>query len=148
MDARLGRGGEHGEADNGADFVGKHEDTALFQLVGEESSTDGEAAGNDVRRDGHQLRLLVGVTHVLDDGWEEERDGVKWSVDTDGDEHVNVDLPVLESVHGVLQIEFICQGAAIRLEATLNFDFLFWSKEFGTRQVSDVRVSEGVEDVR
>ena len=64
--------------------------------------------------------------------WEEERDGVQRSVDTDGDQHVHVDLPVLESVIGKLDVELISEGGTIGLKSPLDLDTLFFSQEFGT----------------
>lgn len=67
--------------------------------------------------------------------WEEERETVQWCIDSNGDEHVDVDLPVRECILGKLQVELISQVAAIGLEAALDLDSLFCGKELGTREI-------------
>lgn len=92
-----------------------------------------EIGGRDkhtsIRWDSHQLRGFVGVTHVLDDSGEKEGDGVKWSVDSDGDKHMHIDLPVSECIPSIFQVEFIGEGPTIGLETTLNLCTLLLSQE-------------------
>jgi len=79
------------------------------------------------------LRLVVGVAHVLDNSGEEQRDRVKGSVDTDGDQHVDVDLPVLEGGEDILVVELVGEGGAILLESGFDFVALILGQKFGTK---------------
>lgn len=56
----------------------------------------------DIDRNCHQLTLLICVSHVLDDGRQKQRDGVERGVDSDGNKHVNVNLPVFEGIECIL----------------------------------------------
>ena len=64
--------------------------------------------------------------------WQEERDRVKRGVDADGDQHVYVNLPVLESVESEFQVKLIGKRAAISLESTLDLCALLLGKELCT----------------
>lgn len=61
--------------------------------------------------------------------WEEERDRVQGSVDSNGDQHVDVDLPVFEGIHGVLQIKLIGEVSSVMLETSFDFHALFIGQE-------------------
>ena len=62
--------------------------------------------------------------------WEEKRNGVKRSVDSDCDKHVYVNLPVFESIHGELEVKFIGKAGSVMLETAFDFRALFLSQEF------------------
>lgn len=132
LDGRLAGRSKHSESYDGDDLEGQHEDTTLAHLIGKETSSDGENTSYNVDRYGHQLTLFVCVAHVLDDGRQEQRDGVQRRVDTDGDQHVHVDLPILECVEGVFHVELVSERAAVGLETTLYFGALFLCEELGT----------------
>jgi hypothetical protein len=67
LDAGLTGAGEQNEAEDSGKLEDKHENSTLLHLVGCVSGADGEETGYCVRRNGHELRVFVGVTHVLDD---------------------------------------------------------------------------------
>ena len=48
---------------------------------------------------------------------------------TDGDHHVDVDLPVLDSLEEVLHVELVGEGAAVSLEPARDFGTLFLGQE-------------------
>jgi len=114
-----------------------HEDTALAELISVPAGSDAEQAGDEVGRDGKKLRLLrsLGDTELIDDGGQEERVGVEGSVDEDGDEHVAVDLPVLERLPEVLHVELIGERRTVALEAGLDLLALLRSQELGGSRV-------------
>lgn len=60
-------GCKHGESDDGGAFEDTHEDTTLLSFVGEETGCDCENACYDVWWDGHELRLLGGVSQIFHD---------------------------------------------------------------------------------
>jgi len=68
--------------------------------------------------------------------WQEEGDGVERRVNADGNKHVDINLPVFESVLRELEVEFIGERATIRLEAALDFRAFFLREEFSTIDVS------------
>ena len=109
-----------------------HVDSSLSVLVCCESTGNGEQAGDDVRRNAHELGPLVAVTKTLDDAGEEDGNRVKGSVDADGDEHVNPNLPVLESVPHELALELIRQDRAIIFKSAQNLLLLNRCKELGS----------------
>jgi hypothetical protein len=116
LDMGFVGGNQHNEPNNGDDAEGYHVWPTLLGPVCQESSGDSNDTTDNVGRNAHQLRLVVGVAHVLDDGREEERNRVKRCVDTykctrfsmilrlfarritNGGQHVDIDLPVLEGV--------------------------------------------------
>lgn len=122
---------EQGETGDGNQLESSHEETTLLHLISSPASGNGEKTGNDVWWYGHKLSLLVGMAHDFDDGWKEERDRVEWGVDADGDQHVDVNLPVLEGGVEILDVEVVGERVAIFLETALNLDTLNWGKELG-----------------
>ena len=119
----LGRN-KHDKASNGDNAEENHVGSALLRPISKESTSNSGDTAKDIRRDSHELRLVVRVSHVLDNGREEKRDRVQRSVDTydeshlaayderntritNGDQHVHVNLPVLESIEQVLDVIFI-----------------------------------------
>lgn len=101
-------------------------------FVGDETTTDGEQAGDDIRRDSHELSDLIGVAHTLDNGGEEDGDGVERGVDADGDDHVNPDLPVTEGILHELPIKGIREDRAVLFETAENLLALVISEELGS----------------
>jgi len=65
---------EKRETDDGDDAEEDHVRTTFPRPVCEDSTSDGGEATDDVGRNTHELRLVVCVSHVLDDRWEEEGD--------------------------------------------------------------------------
>ena len=133
---RLATADEHGESSDREELEAHHEDTSLLCLVGGVARADGEDTGDDVRRHGHQLGVPVGVAHVLDDGGEEECDGVEGSVDSDCDEHVHIDLPVLKCLEEVFEIKLIGKRRAVVLESALDFHTFGLREKFGSIAMS------------
>jgi hypothetical protein len=109
-----------------------HVETTLSVLVGSETSTDSEETGYDVGRDSHELSNLGGVSKTLDNGRKENRDGVERGVDADGDEHVNPDLPVFESILGELDVEGIREDGTIFFKAANDLLALRVVEELGS----------------
>jgi len=109
-----------------------HVDTTLAVSISSETTTDGEKTGDNVGRNRHELSHLVGVAETLDDGGKEDGDGVERSVDSDGDHHVNPDLPVLESILGELHVEGIRENRSILLKASENLLALRVVEELGS----------------
>lgn len=70
--------------------------------------------------------------HGADDGWEENGERVERGIYSDGDQHMDVNLPVLNSVEKVLDVVLVGQGSSVGLEPALNFRLLFGSQKFGT----------------
>jgi len=63
---------QHDKPDNGDDAEAYHVWSTLLGPVGQESSGDSNDTAENIGRNAHQLRLVVGVAHVFDDGGEEE----------------------------------------------------------------------------
>ena len=72
---------QQNEASNSDKAEEDHERATRLGLVCEVSPRNSGDTTENIGRNAHQLRLIVGVTHVLDDGREEERDRVEWGVD-------------------------------------------------------------------
>ena len=80
------------------------------------------------------MRLLAPVQETVTESgnirWKEKRNGIKRGVDSDCDQHVHVNLPILESIHGELEVEFIGKVGSVMLETAFDFRALFLSQEF------------------
>ena len=72
---------QQNEANNSDEAEEYHEGSTLLGPVGEVSPSNSSYTAENIGRNAHQLRLVVGVAHVLDDGGEEERDRVEGGVD-------------------------------------------------------------------
>jgi hypothetical protein len=81
LDVRVDGSEQHGESGHGDNAASNHVQTTLLLTVGVVSSGNGAGTGSDVGRDRHQLGVLIGVSHTLDDGGKEERDRVQGGVD-------------------------------------------------------------------
>jgi len=81
------------------------------------------------------LRSVVGIAESFDDSRKEERETVKRGVYSDCDEHVYVDLPVLDSVEEVLGIELISEPTTVLLKTAGHLLFLLRSQELGGARV-------------
>lgn len=127
---------EHGKSSDRDQLEPHHEEASLFGLVGGVARADGEETGDDVRGNRHQLGTFVGVAHVLDDGGEEERDGVERSVDSDRDEHVHIYLPVLECLEEVFEIEVVGEPGSVIFESALDFHPFGLCEKFGSVAIS------------
>lgn len=75
-------GDEQHETSNRDHAESHHENTAFLCLVSSVSTRNRNNASEDVGRDTHKLRLVIGVAHVLDNSGEEQGDRVKRSIDT------------------------------------------------------------------
>jgi hypothetical protein len=114
---------------------GDLEDTTLLVTVCNVTATNAEDTSNHVRWDRHELSHIVLVAKSLDNGWQEQRDGVEWSEDADSDDAIYPYFPVSEGIASVLHGEFVCEGPAIRLQATGDLFFLQFAKKFGSVRV-------------
>lgn len=133
LNTRLVTGDQHDKSNDTETAEKDHEDPTLTLPIGKITTTNCADTGKDVRRDSHELRLLVGVAHNLDNGREEKGEGVKRGVDSDGDQHVYVNLPILDSVEEVLDVVLVSQGSPVSLESAVNLGPLFWVQELGTK---------------
>lgn len=75
------------------------------------------------------------MRHTLHNGRHEQRDRVQRSVDADGDEHVDPDLPILECMEHVLGVVLIRERRAILRQAVRDLDLLFRCQELRSRWV-------------
>lgn len=146
LNTRSRGGNQHDETDDTNHTEEDHIRATSLLAVGEVTASDGAKTGNNVGGDGHELRLLVGVAHVLDDGRKEERDGVERGVDADGDQHVDPDLPVLESMEKVLDVVLISKRGAVLLQTAGDLDALIVIQEVGTN-CSQISSSPRIETV-
>lgn len=73
----------------------------------DEATADSEKASNSIWRHGHELRNFIGIAESLDNGGEENGDGVQGNVYANGDEHVHPDLPVFQGIHGKLELKLV-----------------------------------------
>jgi hypothetical protein len=118
-------------ADLPSDAAANHPDSSLLLLIRHPVAEDAEEAGHDVRRHGHELRVVVRVAQSPDDGRQEQGHRVDTSVDTEGDEHVHPDLPVFERLPHVLHVELVSQVRAVLLQAADDLDALVGLEELG-----------------
>jgi hypothetical protein len=136
LHCRLATADEHGKSNDREELEPHHKDASLFCPVGGVARADGEKTGDDVRGNRHQLGSFVAVAHVLDDGGEEERDGVEGSIDSDRDEHVHIDLPVLECLEEIFEIELVGEPGSVVFESALDFHPFGLCEKFGSIGVS------------
>jgi hypothetical protein len=134
LDMGFAAAEEQGETTDGNGLEDQHKDTALLHLVCSVPGSNGEEAGNNIWWNSHQLCSVVRVSKILDDCRKEQGDRVKWSVNSDRDEHVDVDLPVLKSVENIFKIKLIGKGMAISLQAALDFVTLLVCEELCARR--------------
>ena len=101
---------EHAETHNSE--KGHHHIAVPTQLsaVGYEADCDGHDGCDGVWRDGEQLCVSGFVAEVLDDGWDEEGEGVECTIASHVDDHAGVGLPVLERCPKVCHFEFFVLG--------------------------------------
>lgn len=134
LNSWLGGGDQHEESDDGKRAEEDHVLSTLLRSISEVTTNDSADTGSDVWRDGHELGVVGSVAHVGDDSWQEEGEGVEWGVDSDGDHHVNPNLPVHESNLEVLDVVLIGQSIAILVKTALDLNLLLSSQEGGTKE--------------
>ena len=69
------------------------------------------------------------MAHSRNDSRKEERKGIKWGVDADGDQHVDVNFPVLDGVEEIFCVELICQACPIKLQTAVDLILLLLGKK-------------------
>jgi len=94
LDMRVVGRNKEDETSNSDKAEEDHEGSAFLSSISEVPSRNGGDAANNVRRNSHELRLVVRVSHVLHNGREEKGDRVQRCVDAKSNKHVNVDLPI------------------------------------------------------
>lgn len=72
LDMGVVGGNKQNKASNRDQAESHHENTACLCPVRSVSTSDRDNASKDVGRDTHKLGLVIGVSHVLDDGGEEQ----------------------------------------------------------------------------
>lgn len=142
-------GNEQNKTGNGNQAESHHENAAFLRPVSSVSTSNRNNTSKDVWRDAHKLGLVIGVAHVLDDGGKEQGDRVKRGVDawemsllftpprvekkiTDGNQHVDVDFPVLESGKKILGIIFVGKRGTVQFQPCLDFSALSFRQKLGT----------------
>lgn len=129
---RLITADQHDKAYDSTKFEAKEERTTLPHSVREEATSDSAGTSNEINGDSHQLGLICRVPKFLDYCRQEKRDGVKGSEESDGDEHIDVDLPVSKSLDYILEVEIIGQSIPVFKQPSLNFGALNGCQEVGT----------------
>lgn len=78
-------------------------------------------------------RRVFASAHVLDDCWQEEREGVERHVSTHVDDHPEVHFPVRESGPEVFHLELLMLGAGLLVffQAAQDADAFLGSQEGG-----------------
>jgi len=139
------RRSKHSKARNSHDLEAHQEDTPFLHAISIPARSNGEEARADVWRDGHELRVVGSVTHVLDDRREEQGEGVDGAEARHADQHEDVYLPVCEGLVDVFHVEVVGEVAVVCVEAALDFCAFFWGEEAGAAWVLDeVVASKGV----
>jgi hypothetical protein len=142
LGVRVVRGDLKNDTEHGGESETDHEDTTSAESISEISTRDAAEASNNVRRNTHELSLVVGVAKSFDDGGQEKRKTVERGVNADGNEHVHPDLPVGHSGEEVLSVVLICEGAAVLFQAARDFLLLGIVEELGGLRVV-VHVEKG-----
>jgi hypothetical protein len=114
-------------------FVPQKKETTLLQLIGEIAHNDTINASKHVDGDGHELSGIIGVAQILDDGRKEQSNRVKRRKKTTGEDHVNPDLPIFQSLCNVSQVEGVREIIVVGCQTSLNLDFFGGGKEFGAK---------------
>lgn len=125
----MSRRSQKRKARDGNELEAQQENTPLAHSVREIARRDGEYAGEDVGRHAHELRVVGGVTHVLDDGGQEQGEGVDGAETGHADEAVDVDLPVLDGLPDVLHVEFVGEVAVVDAQTAFDLIALFGGEE-------------------
>lgn len=120
-----------------ANQVECNEDRSLLQLIGEPGLAHTPDSSNNVNGDGEELGLGGGVAEVLDNGGQEEGDGVKRTDDTPEESEMQPGLDILEGVPEVLGVHGIIlgngggRGLTIKLDSVHDELSLFLGQELG-----------------
>lgn len=133
MNPRRRAADQHHEAGNSDECESHDEWASLSNFVRSQTSTDGTEASKSVDWDSHQLGLVCGVAELVDDGGEEERDGVERREAADGDKHGDPDLPISERLDGIFEVKIVREAAIIK-HSSLNFCLFFGREELGTEK--------------
>lgn len=132
LDRRVAARGQQREPRDRDDLEPQQEHPPLLGAVGVPAGADGGGAGEDVGRHAQQLRVVGRVAHALDDGGQEEREGVDGREPGHEDEHENIDLPVRQGLPDVLDVEVLGEVAVVDGEAALDFVVLLVGEEAGS----------------
>jgi len=87
--------------------------SSLPRSIGSVAPCNRADASDNIRRYTHKLSCIVRIFHILDDGWDEQGEGIDWAKNSNGDEHVHPDLPVSQSLKEVFQMEVIAKVAIL-----------------------------------
>lgn len=142
LDVGVGGCDLENDTEHGSESETNHEDTARTETVGEVSTSDAAEAGNDVRRNTHELGLLVAVAEGLDNCGQEEGETVERGVNAKGNEHMHPDFPVFNGIEEVLGAVLICKRATVLFKTAGDLLLLGLVQEFGSLRVV-VHVEEG-----
>jgi hypothetical protein len=77
------------------------------------------------------LGCVRSIAEFINDCGKEQRDGVQWSEEANGDEHVGPDLPVSECLNDIFEMEVV-RKATILGHSSLDFSSLFGRKKLST----------------
>jgi hypothetical protein len=76
--------------------------------------------------------LIRSISHILDDCWQEEGEGVNGAEASHADEHVDVDFPIFDSLQDVFVSECVGEVSVVDSQAALDFFALVFGEEFGS----------------
>jgi hypothetical protein len=107
-------------------------DSALSRSICSKPKSQTENACDYVGRHGHELRAVVRVAEALDDGRQEQREGVERSEDAEGNETEDPNLPILQGIKDIAPLELVCERASIFFEPTADFFLLIRLQESGS----------------
>lgn len=136
LHARLGRRHQHDETGNANQGNGDVENGPLLDFVGPEACRDGGDSGGRIWWHAEQLipddGSLAGKAHVLDDGRQEQTEGVQRHEGAHVHEHAGVRLPVLDGRPEILHLEGFVLGRAllVLLESIQHTHAIIWGQEF------------------
>lgn len=78
------------------------------------------------------MGLVGGVSHVLDDGGEEEGEGVDGAETSHADQHVDVDFPVLDGLPDIFHVEVVGETAVVGGKTTHDFNAFWLAEKLGS----------------
>jgi len=104
---------EHGEADDAEEGDEDVAEAALAGPVGDVTDGDGQDGGGGVGGHGEELGARGGVAQVVDDGGQEEGEGVQRPVGAHVDDGGEPGLPVLDGGPEIGQLERLVLGAGL-----------------------------------
>lgn len=120
---------KHCESRDANELKPHHKYASLSDLVCIPARCNCEKACANIWRDGHELRIVRGVAHILDDRWEKQGEGVYGTKARHAYQHEDVYLPVSDSLPDIFHIEIVGEMSMVRVKAPFDFSSFFGSQE-------------------